>query len=178
MLTFCGVEPRAAWFSSAWLCRGLNVSSVTRRTFMSIRGFMSCPSASRTALSGSLKPVFGNRNALLAGTFLFLGCLTAALFWPIIFQGFIGFDDPEYLTENPNIQAPLSWSRVIWALETGYFCSWHPITWLSYMVDYQFYGLNPAGYHFTNLMFHALNASLLFLLFHRMTGYIWRSALV
>ena len=65
-----------------------------------------------------------------------------------------------------------------WAFQTGYAANWHPLTWLSHMLDGQLFELNPAGHHFTNLLFHIANALLLFLLFQKLTGALWRSAFV
>jgi len=72
----------------------------------------------------------------------------------------------------------LTWPGVLWAFRSGYASNWHPLTWISHMVDCQFYGVNPAGHHLINLLFHIANTLLLFLLLQRMTGPVWRSVCV
>ena len=89
---------------------------------------------------------------------------------------FLKFDDEVYVTENPRVQSGITPDGIQWAFSTLYAEFWHPLTWLSLMFDYELYGLNAGGYHLTNLILHMLSVCLLFLIFHRMTGAIWRSA--
>lgn len=103
---------------------------------------------------------------------------TVATFWPVLGNGFINYDDPDYVTANPKVQAGLTWTGVRWAFTTGYFGNWHPLTWLSHMLDCQLYGLAPTGHHATSLLLHAINAVLLLLLLHKLSGSIWRSSAV
>ena len=91
---------------------------------------------------------------------------------------FINFDDHVYVTENSHIQSGITLDGFRWAFSYTYADLWHPLTWLSLMFDYQLHGLNAGGYHLTNLILHILSALLLFWLFNRMTGAIWRSAFV
>jgi protein O-mannosyl-transferase len=91
---------------------------------------------------------------------------------------FVNFDDGDYVTTNPNVQHGLNWESIKWALTTGCAANWHPITWLSHILDCQLYGLKPAGHHLTSLLLHAANGILLFLLLNRMTGALWPSAWV
>ena len=91
---------------------------------------------------------------------------------------FITFDDPVYVVDNPSIQSGFTMDGVIWAFGTIHAEFWHPLTWLSLMLDYQLFGLNAGGYHITNLMLHILSTLMLFWLLHRMTGAVWRSAFV
>jgi len=91
---------------------------------------------------------------------------------------FINLDDDLYVTENVQVQQGLGWDSVVWAMTTMEAAFWHPLTWLSHIVDYQLFGLNPAGHHLTNLLFHLANVVLLFWVLHRMTGALWPSALV
>jgi protein O-mannosyl-transferase len=107
-----------------------------------------------------------------------LGALTLALYWPITHYSFIGYDDPDYVTDNPRVQSGLSWANVAWAVRTGHASNWHPLTWLSHMADVQLFGLNPGRHHLTSLALHLLNTLLLFLLLQRLTGAVWRCALV
>lgn len=91
---------------------------------------------------------------------------------------FINFDDPDYVTENPIVRAGLTFRGLGWAFTHCYADNWHPLTWISHMLDCQLFGLNPAGPHLVNVALHAANSVLLFLLLHRMTGAQWRSAMV
>jgi tetratricopeptide (TPR) repeat protein len=109
---------------------------------------------------------------------LFLAFITAACYWPITRNNFVSIDDRDYVTENSHVVSGLSWSGFLWAFKSTEASNWHPLTWLSHMADCEFYGLNPAGHHFTNLLLHTLNSLLLFLLFNQMTGSLWRSATV
>src|SRR6266403_1187363 len=83
-----------------------------------------------------------------------LGIATLASYWPVFHNGFINFDDPEYVTENPHVTSGLRWENVSWAFGAGYAGNWHPLTWVSHMLDARVFGLNPAGHHATNLLFH------------------------
>ena len=91
---------------------------------------------------------------------------------------FVHWDDGLYVTENPHVQKGLSKEGFIWAFKTSRGGSWHPLTWLSHMVDCELYGLNPAGHHYTNILFHTANTLILFFILFRMTGALWKSAFV
>jgi tetratricopeptide (TPR) repeat protein len=114
----------------------------------------------------------------LAGICLVLALGTLALYWPVIHHNFIGLDDNLYVTANPQVQAGLTWSGVQWAFQNSMAANWHPLTWLSHMLDCQWFGLNPAGHHLTNVFFHIANVLLLFAWLNGTTGALWRSALV
>src|SRR6516165_6792603 len=116
------------------------------------------------------------RKACLVG--LLLVAVTLAVYWPLLNNDFISLDDHEYVTENPHVISGLSWSNAAWAFRSGYASNWHPLTWLSHQLDVQLFGLNPRWHHFTNLLFHIANSVLLLFLLRRMTGALWRSALV
>ncbi|MGA3285233.1 MAG: tetratricopeptide repeat protein [Verrucomicrobiota bacterium] len=103
---------------------------------------------------------------------------TLILYWPIRQDGFTNFDDDFYITENPHVNAGLTWAGLIWAFKTNLGALWFPLTWISHMVDCQLYGLNPSGHHLTNVLFHVANTLLLFLLLNNLTGALWRSAFV
>ena len=107
-----------------------------------------------------------------------LGAAVLAVYWPALRCGFVNFDDPAYVTENWHVRHGLSWQGIQWAFTSVAASNWHPVTWLSHIVDCQLYGLNPAGHHLTSLLFHAANAVLLLLLLNRLTGALWRSAFV
>lgn len=106
-----------------------------------------------------------------------LGLTTLALYAPSLRHDFIQYDDQQYVTENLQVQAGLTIHGLIWAFGC-HASNWHPLTWLFHMLDCQFYGLNAAGHHLTNLLLHVCNTLVLFLVLSRMTGATWRSAFV
>jgi len=118
------------------------------------------------------------RNQLFAVVCLGLMLGTLILYWPVTRDGFTNFDDDAYITGNPHVNAGLTWAGVVWAFKSGYADNWHPLTWISHMLDCNLYGLNPGGHHLTNLLFHIANTLLLFLLLNQLTGVLWRSAFV
>jgi tetratricopeptide (TPR) repeat protein len=92
--------------------------------------------------------------------------------------GFVNYDDPEYITGNPDVTAGLTWHGVVWAFTTGRQANWHPLTWLSHMLDVQLYGLNAGAHHLTNLLLHIGSTALLFLALLQLTSSIGSSFLV
>ena len=119
---------------------------------------------------------FFQRHVLEFSIGLCLILIILAAFWQVKNNEFINLDDDLYVTDNPHIKEGLTLRGVLWAFTTVYAGHWHPITWLSHMLDYNLYGLNPGGHHMTSLIFHIANTLLLFLLFQRMTGKPWRSS--
>jgi tetratricopeptide (TPR) repeat protein len=109
---------------------------------------------------------------------LLLGVLTCVLFLPLRNCAFLNYDDVVYVTGNPYVKGGISWASCREAMTACYGCNWHPLTTVSHMLDYEFYGLKPAGHHLTSVVLHALNTVLLFWLLRAMTGAIWRSAVV
>ena len=109
---------------------------------------------------------------------LFLILVTAVVYFPVATHRFINFDDPDYVTGNPYVQAGLRPESIRWALTVVFSSNWHPLTWMSHMLDCQLYGQNPAGHHLTNVIFHIANTVLVFLLLKLMTSAFWRSAFV
>jgi len=103
---------------------------------------------------------------------------TFAIYSQVQDHKFINFDDDAYITESSLVQAGLTNENIIRVFTTTHFGGWTPITSISYMLDYQLYGLNPKGFLLTNLFFHIANSLLLFLILFRMTGAIWQSAFV
>ncbi len=91
---------------------------------------------------------------------------------------FVNYDDPQYVTENPLLLGGITKEGVIHALTHNDYSFYHPLTTLSHMLDVQIYGLNPAGFHLTNVVLHTASSLLLFLVLRSMTGSLWRSALV
>jgi Tfp pilus assembly protein PilF len=110
--------------------------------------------------------------------YLILIVVTLAVFWQVNQYDFINYDDNVYVTENSHIQSGITLDGFLWAFSTRYVDLWNPLVWLSFMFDYQLHGLNAGGYHLTNLILHVMSALLLFWLFNRMTGAIWKSAFV
>jgi tetratricopeptide (TPR) repeat protein len=116
------------------------------------------------------------RPTLLLSLLLFL--VTLAVYSRALRNSFVEYDDPEYVTENPHVQAGLTWQTVAWALTSTEQANWFPLTGLSHALDCQLFGLDPAGHHFTSLLFHSCNAVLLFLLLLAATGSPGRSLVV
>ena len=91
---------------------------------------------------------------------------------------FVNYDDNFYVTENSHVQQGLTLDSIVWAFTTSKGGNWHPLTWLSHMLDVSVWGGKPAGHHFSSVILHAANTLLLFLILSQMTGGMWRSALV
>jgi protein O-mannosyl-transferase len=127
-------------------------------------------SAAAPALARSRFPVW-----LMAAL---LGLATLALYWPTLRHDFVNYDDDIYVTANLHVQQGLTWGNLKWAFINPVGPNWHPITMLSHMLDCQMYGLKPWGHHLTNMLLHAVNTMLVFLLLRDLTGAFWRSALV
>lgn len=109
---------------------------------------------------------------------LVLAAATLALYAPVRGHGFVDYDDDEYVFRNPHVQAGLSADGVAWAFTSLEAANWHPLTWLSHMLDCELFGLRPAGHHLMNLVLHSANVVLLFLVLAFLTGALWRSAAV
>jgi len=109
---------------------------------------------------------------------LFLTIATLAVYWQAGNHEFINYDDITYVTGNPHLQAGFSPEGIIWAFTSGYAGNWHPLTWISHILDIQLYGMDPGRHHLTNVLFHIGNTLLLFLVFRRMTGALWCSAFI
>ncbi|MEI7893334.1 MAG: hypothetical protein WCI05_09585, partial [Myxococcales bacterium] len=88
------------------------------------------------------------------------------------------FDDGGYVFSNRTVMAGLTWKGLLWAFTTGFHSNWHPITWLSHMLDCSVFGVTPAGPHVMNVALHATDSVLLLVLLRRITGALWPSALV
>ena len=100
---------------------------------------------------------------------LLLVVFTLAVYNQATHFQFVNFDDDRYVTENPHLKAGLSWGTIKWAIFSTDEANWHPLTWMSHALDYQWFHLNPAGHHFTSIIFHALSGCILFLLLFRST---------
>ncbi len=110
--------------------------------------------------------------------YIALTVVTLAVYWQVNHYSFVNFDDRAYVTENSRIQSGITLDGFRWAFNTKYADLWNPLIWLSFIFDYQLHGLNSGGYHLTNLILHIMSVLLLFWLFNRMTGAIWKSAFV
>ncbi|PQP35489.1 hypothetical protein C6A37_02205 [Desulfobacteraceae bacterium SEEP-SAG9] len=100
---------------------------------------------------------------------------TLIIYWQVIHHEFVDFDDDLYITENYHVQNGLTIKGIYWSFTSTRGGNWHPITWLSHMLDIQLYGMNPGGHHLTSVLIHIANTVLLFFVFRRMTGDLWRS---
>lgn len=109
---------------------------------------------------------------------LFLVAATLFIYLQVINYDFVYFDDELYVIDNPNVKAGLTRESIIWAFSTDYAGNWHPLAWLSHMLDIELYGLSPMGHHLTSLQIHIVNTVLLFILLNWMTGAVWPSGFV
>jgi Flp pilus assembly protein TadD len=126
--------------------------------------------ASRAHASGLRPPVLWISLGLVAAN--------VVVYAAVRNHGFVNFDDPRYVSENAAITGGLTWRGMVWAFTTGHQSNWHPLTWLSHMLDLELYGMNPGGHHVTNLFLHIVNTLLLFGVLYRMTGTLGRSGFV
>jgi hypothetical protein len=107
-----------------------------------------------------------------------IAALTVAVYWPVLQNGFIDFDDDVYVTINTAVRQGLTLKGFIWSFTTFHAANWHPLTWLSHMLDIELFNLNPVGHHATSLLLHTINSLLLCTIFYRLTGFIGRSMFV
>lgn len=104
--------------------------------------------------------------------------LTVAVYWQVSEYSFVNYDDHEYAYENVRVKQGLTPGNITWAVMTFHFANWHPLTWMSHMLDVSLFGLDPGRHHLVNLFFHVVNSVLLFLLLYRMTNQFWKSLFV
>ena len=109
---------------------------------------------------------------------LLLAAVTLAVFLPVARHGYVNYDDSDYVTTNTHVQSGLKWENVVWAFQSGHASNWHPLTWISHMLDVQLFGEKAGAHHLVSVAFHIANTMLLLLLLRRMTGSIWRSFMV
>jgi len=115
-------------------------------------------------------------NVLLVALCLILGIVV--VYTKVQKYDFVGYDDELYVTQNHYVQKGISLEGIKWAFTTFHTANWHPLTWLSHMLDCELYGLNPSGHHWTNIELHIANTLLLFFILFTMTGALWQSAFV
>jgi protein O-mannosyl-transferase len=123
---------------------------------------------------GATEPGGATDRAAIA---LGLAVVTALFYVPVLDASFLNWDDPAYVSQNPRIQS-FGWATVVWAFTTFQEGIWHPLTWLSLALDHAVYGLDPRGFHATNLLLHVANTVLVFVTWNRLTGRLARAALV
>lgn len=104
--------------------------------------------------------------------------LTLIVFWQVISFDFVDYDDDVYIINNPHIQQGLTVQNTVWAFTTFRMANWNPVLWLSFFTDYELFGKGPQGFHISNLFFHLAAVVLLYWILRRMTGSVWRSAIV
>jgi protein O-mannosyl-transferase len=122
--------------------------------------------------ASSLTPV---RMAIVC---FFLAAITLFCYQGVRHNDFLSYDDTDYVLQNRHIQQGLTWQSMGWAFTSVDASNWHPLTWISHMADWKLFGKNPAGHHLTNVVLHAMNAVLLFLLLVYATGYWGRAMAV
>jgi tetratricopeptide (TPR) repeat protein len=132
----------------------------------------SCPSESEG------RPAGLSDRWTVPGVCIFLVAIIWVVFGQTLGHDFVNYDDNLYVYENPEVARGLTLKGILWAFTHVHSSNWHPLTWISHMLDCQFYGLNPGGHHLTNILLHTATAILLFLVLRRMTGFLWRSAFV
>jgi len=133
----------------------------------------------KKVISKELKPAC-DRASSFSEFLLIIGLvfLTLVVFSQALDFSFINYDDDSYVYENYMVLHGLSWPGLIWAFTSQLHDHWHPLTWLSHMLDCQLFGLKAGWHHATNLFFHLLNTLLLYYFLKRATGYRWRAWLV
>lgn len=111
-------------------------------------------------------------------TGLLLAATTILVYLPVASHDFVTLDDPNFVTANAHVQQGLTWKSIAWAFRPGHGDYWHPLAWMSHMLDVELFGKSAAGPHMVNVLLHAANALLLFLMLRLLTGAHWRSAFV
>jgi tetratricopeptide (TPR) repeat protein len=109
---------------------------------------------------------------------LLLALTTLLVYLPVTRSSFVNYDDDDYITNNAMVKQGLSGAGVSWAFTTWHASNWHPLTWLSHMTDCELFGLNAGAHHFINVLFHAANTALLFVLLLRLTRALWACAFI
>ena len=119
-----------------------------------------------------------NRWVTTAGIAFFLAAITWLVFGQTLGHGFVNYDDPQYVYDNLEVTSGFTLHGFTWAFTRSHFNNWHPLTWLTHMLDWQLYERKAGGHHFTNVLLHTVGVLLLFLVLAQMTGALWRSAFV
>ena len=132
------------------------------------------PAAASSPVAKPGPPDLAARCPLCAG----LTLLIALAYWPVANNGFINYDDDDYVVENEFVNQGLTVNNMVRAMTALDAANWHPLTWLSHMLDCQLFGLKPAGHHLVSLGLHAINSMLLYCVLLRMTRAVWPSIVV
>ncbi len=127
---------------------------------------------------GIVEMIFSEKTKLHLIICVVLSALVLFSYRGVLENDFIVFDDPMYVSENLHLQGGLSKDTAIWALTTTHTGNWHPLTWFSLMLDWEWFRMNAAGYHWTSMILHLLGGLLLFLSLSRMTDSTWPSSIV
>ena len=130
-------------------------------------------SSSPIGFVGRCLSIWRGREIILLSGLLFV--VTIVVFLPAVDNGFIGYDDPLYVTANRHVQGGLTWNNFVWAFTATGAGNYHPLTWLSHQADCQLYDLRPIGHHLTSILVHALSVALAFVLLERLTSALWPS---
>ncbi|PYJ45022.1 MAG: hypothetical protein DME80_04325 [Verrucomicrobia bacterium] len=118
------------------------------------------------------------RSVTIVVICVFLATITCLVFGQTLGHGFVNYDDPQYVYDNVEVTSGLTLHGVTWAFTHSHLNNWHPLTWLTHMLDWQLYERKAGGHHLTNLLLHTASVLLLFLVLSQMTGALWRSAFV
>ncbi len=119
-----------------------------------------------------------SRTSTAALLSIALAVIILAVYMQVGNHDFLNFDDYTYVTNNPHVASGVTYPNFMWAFTSVDAANWHPITWLSHMIDVQLYGMNPRGHHLTNVVIHTVSALFLFLLLFRVTGALWQNLFV
>jgi len=150
-----------------------NANEPTRQGYAGIRGDAG---SGNSLLAGAQRTPMRARSRAIAIALLLI-LVTVAAYSSLPGNGFISFDDPEYLTSNPRMVEGLTPGNVAWAFTSLECSNWHPLTWLSHLADVSVFGMRPAPHHIVNLLLHLLNTLLVCRVFATATGLFWPSAL-
>lgn len=136
------------------------------------------PAKPKTAADPTPAGLFSSAEKRNPVVCLLLAVITLALYNPVNRHSFVNYDDDRYVTENPHIRQGLTGETIAWALTSTEQANWHPVTWMSHALDVSLFRLNPAGHHFTSVLIHIVDATLLFLLLMWATSRIGPSLFV
>ena len=114
----------------------------------------------------------------MAGIAAAVAIAVLLVFAPVRHNEFLNWDDQSYVTQNDHVRGGVTWDGIVWAFTSSHSANWHPLTWISHMLDCQLYNLQPGGHHITNVLIHSINAAVLFLLLWMLTHSTGRSVLV
>lgn len=148
-------------------------TSQIRKPAHATAGTDAAPAARKPAPAN---PAAGKRTALWPGVALAL--VTLAVYGQVITHQFISLDDDLYITNNPMVSAGLTLKGIGWAFTAFHAANWHPLTWLSHMLDSQVFGLAAGWHQLVNVLIHVANTLLLYVFLKRVTGALWPSAMV